>query len=295
MNPVQSFLSSPWFSYPAVFLSVFVAAYNLYPRLEEKFFKRAFQKRDEIKKLMDYMFTPIDDRTLDRVLLAANLGPPLILFFLVWPNFILGVVLMLGSWWFVSQVPYWYFNSLYQKRCRLFTNQMVDGLTIMANGIKAGLSVTQALERVVDNLPNPIAQEFNYVLSQNRLGRTLEEALTDLGERIPLPDVQMFVLSINILKETGGNLAETFSTIVTVIRERQKVEQKIQAMTMQGRTQGFIVSATPLFILMMFYFLDFGYVKPLFTSTLGLIILIMIFGLIIVGGLVIKKIVTIRV
>ena len=84
---------------------------------------------------------------------------------------------------------------------------MVDGMTIMANGISSGLSVPQSMERVVDNLGTPISQEFGLVLSQIRLGKSVEEALLDLGERIPRPDVQMFVTAVNILKETGGNLA----------------------------------------------------------------------------------------
>jgi tight adherence protein B len=172
---------------------------------------------------------------------------------------------------------------------------MVDGLTIMANGIKSGLSVSQSMERVVDNLMPPISQEFGLVLSQVRLGQSLEEALNDLGERIPRPDVQMFVTSVNILKETGGNLAETFSTIVTVVRERQKVEKKIQAMTAQGLMQGMIVTMVPLVLLVVFLFVDPNYVKPMFTSTMGLILLMVMVGLQIIGGLVIRKIVKIDV
>jgi tight adherence protein B len=151
------------------------------------------------------------------------------------------------------------------------------------------------MERVIENLPNPIAQEFNLVLSQMRLGRSLEEALIEFGERIPRPDVQMFVVSINILKETGGNLAETFSTIVTVIRERQKIEQKIQAMTTQGKMQGLIISAVPIVIVGIFYISDPNYIQPLFSTTLGVIMLLVMFGLIAAAGLMIKKIVTIKV
>ena len=93
-------------------------------------------------------------------------------------------------------------------------------MIILSNGVRAGLSVTQSMDRVVKNLPNPISQEFRLVLSQNQLGQTIEDALTELAERIPRPDVQMFVTSVNIPKETGGNLAETFQAIMFTVRER---------------------------------------------------------------------------
>ena len=80
----------------------------------------------------------------------------------------------------------------------------------------------------------------------------VEEALNEFGERIPRADVQMFVTSVNILKETGGNLAETFQTITTTVRERQKVEKKIQALTAQGTMQAVIISLVPFFLMGMF-------------------------------------------
>ena len=172
---------------------------------------------------------------------------------------------------------------------------MVDGMTIMANGIKAGLSVTQSMERVVDNMPNPIRQEFGLVLSEMQIGRSLEESLNDLGTRIPRPDVQMFVTSVNILQETGGNLAETFQTIVYTVRERQKVEKKIEALTAQGVTQGIIITLVPFALLAIFMVIDPTYVRPLFTTTLGIIILMGILALQVIGGLMIRKIVKINV
>jgi len=174
-------------------------------------------------------------------------------------------------------------------------DQMVDGLTIMANGIKAGLSVTQTMERVVENMNNPISQEFGLVLSQIRLGRSVEDALIEFGERIPRADIQMFVTSINILKETGGNLAETFTTIVLTIRERQKIEKKIEAMTAQGMMQGLIVSMIPFVLIGLFFVMDPSFIAPLFNSALGLVIFLIIIGLVIIGGITVRKIVKIEV
>jgi tight adherence protein B len=165
----------------------------------------------------------------------------------------------------------------------------------MANGVKSGLSVTQSMERVVENLGHPISQEFSLVLSQIRLGRSVEEALIAMGERVPRPDVQMLVTSINILKETGGNLAETFATICMTIRERQKIEKKIQAMTAQGLMQGIIITLVPIALLIVFSLVNPGYIKPLFNTTFGLILLFLMFTLQIIGGVTIRKIVKIKV
>ena len=124
---------------------------------------------------------------------------------------------------------------------------------------------------------------------------TVEDALNDFGERIPRPDVQMFVTSVNILKETGGNLAETFQTIEGTIRDRQKVEKKIEAMTAQGIMQGIIITLVPFFLLLVFVVIDPNYIKPLFTKPLGWFALFLMLSLQIIGGVMIKKVVTIKV
>lgn len=295
MEKLQQIMAFPWISFPLVMLSAGVAAYFFYPTLEEFYLKRAFGKRIEIKKMLDEMFVSMEEKKLDQILILINLIPPALIFIVVWPNYEIGLVVSLVVWMLSSQIPFWYVQSKWDTRADLMVAQLVDGLTIMANGVKAGLSVPQSMERVVETLPNPVSQEFNLVLSQVRLGRTLEDALNELGERIPRPDLQMFVTAINILKETGGNLAETFTTIVIVIRERQKLEQKINTMTTSGKMQGLIISAVPIAIILLMWFVDPAFIQPLFSTTLGLILLVVIFGLIAIAGVMIRKIVIIKV
>jgi tight adherence protein B len=172
---------------------------------------------------------------------------------------------------------------------------MVDGLGLMSNGLKSGLSIVQSLSLVVQEMPNPIQQEFNLVLSENKLGVSLEEAFLNLSKRIKADDVEMFVTSINILKETGGNLAETFDTIVGTIRDRIKVENKISAMTAQSFYQGVIVMMVPPALGMAFYQSDPDFMKPLFTTAIGWGVLMVILMLEAVGFFVIMKIVKIDV
>ena len=256
---------------------------------------KSLGQRDEIIRYLELMFVETDKEKLTKLLMLLSFGLGILAFIFFWPNvfggLLFGSIFTLLGW----NVPKHIVKYLYEKRCNRFTDQMVDGMTILANGVKAGLSVSQSMDRVVKNLGNPISQEFRLVLSQNQLGQSIEDALTELGERIPRPDVQMFVTSVNILKETGGNMAETFQTITFTIRERQKVEKKIEALTAQGVTQAIIVSCIPFALLAIFTAVDPGYVKPLFSTTLGLIAFFIVIVLQIVGGLSMKKAVTIKV
>lgn len=257
--------------------------------------ERSLGQRDEIIKYLELMFVEVNKDKLTRALMIGSFGLGALFFILFWPNIFAG--LMVGSLFTLIgwNLPKHVIKYLYEKRCGMFTDQMVDAMTILSNGVKAGLSVTQAMDRVVKNLPNPVSQEFRLVLSQNQLGQTIEDALTELAERIPRPDVQMFVTSVNILKETGGNMAETFQTITFTIRERQKVEKKIEALTAQGIMQGIIISCIPFILMVVFFFVDPNYIMPLFTTTLGIIALMIVLALQIIGGLMIRKVVTIKV
>jgi tight adherence protein B len=292
---MMQILTNEWIMIPLFSFCVFFIFYFWSESVLEWLYNRSLGKREEIIKILDLMFVEIDQKKITLLLLLLSFGLGFLFFMLFWPNviagFLIGGVVTVLGW----SLPLTLVKNIYDRRANQFVDQMIDGLTIMANGIKSGLSVTQAMERVVENMGNPISQEFNLVLSQIRLGRSVEEALIELGERIPKADVQMFVTAINILKETGGNLAETFQTIVYTIRERQKIEKKIQAMTAQGVMQGIIISLVPIALMLVFLILDPKYVMPMFTTTMGLILTFIMFGLIFIGGITIRKVVKINV
>jgi tight adherence protein B len=295
MITAPAFMTSPLVMYPLIAAFAFVIAFFYSNKVLGWFYKRSIGQKDQISKHLELMFVEVNDRQLTWALILVSVGLGLIFFILFWPNiiagFVVGGIFMLLGW----TLPKYLFAYLYEKRCNEFVNQMVDATTILANGVRAGLSVTQAMDRVAKNLKNPISQEFRLVLSQNQLGRPIEECLNELGERIPRADLQMFVTSVNILKETGGNMAETFQTINSTIRERQKIEKKIEALTAQGLMQGIIISMVPFILLVVFWFADPNYVKPMFTTTLGWVFLMIVVALQVIGGFMIKKIITIKV
>jgi tight adherence protein B len=280
---------------PLVGITVFIFAYFSADRILAYLAKKSLGSREEVLQLMDQMFIETDKQKVTLAMLACSFGIGFLVFIAVWPHFGLGMVLGGGLCYVGWVAPKIIMQNLFEKRCSRLTDQMVDGMTIMSNGIKAGQSLTQSMERVVENMSGPLAQEFKLILNKIRLGMAVEEALNEFGERIPRQDVQMFVTAVNILKETGGNLAETFQTITTTVRERQKVEKKIQALTAQGNMQAIIISLVPFLLLGMFLTVDPNYVMPMFTKPLGWVALGLMLALQIIGLVVMRKIVTIKV
>lgn len=291
----MNFLFNEWIMVPVFGICVFTIVLLWSEKAIAWLHRNSLGQREQVIKLLRLMGNEADERKVTIIILLLSFGLGALVFLLFWPKvligFIFGSIITVAGW----RLPLLIVQSIYDKRCNRFTDQMIDGLTIMANGIKAGSNPQESMRRVVEIMGNPISQEFGQVLNQMQVGDSFESALNDLGDRIPRPDVQMFVTSINILKETGGNLAETFATIVTVIRERQKVEKKIQALTAQGLMQGIIVTMIPFILMIVFLVVDPNFIKPMFNTTLGLVLLMVMLGLQIIGGIVIKKIVTIKV
>jgi tight adherence protein B len=291
----MSFLFNDWILIPVFGITIFVFVLLWSERAIGWMHKRSLGQKAEVMRLMKLMSMETDERKVTIGILLLSFGLGALAFLALWPSvlagFVVGASVTIAGW----QLPLLIMKIMYEGRCTRFTDQMVDGLTIMANGIKAGSNPQESMKRVVEIMGAPMSQEFAQVMYQMQVGDSFESALNDLGTRIPRPDVQMFVTAINILKETGGNLAETFQTIVLTIRERQKVEKKIQALTAQGLMQGIIVTMIPFILMVVFLIIDSNFIKPMFNTTLGLVLLFVMLALQIIGGVVIKKLVTIKV
>ncbi len=292
---MNSILANDWIMLPTIGGSAFFVTYLWADKIINFLQRRSLGQREEVLRYMELMFVETDRAKVTMMMLASSFGMGALIFVAAWPNLAVGIifggVVTVAMW----SVPKLVIQFMWARRCSLFVDQMIDGMTMMANGVKAGLSVQQSMERIQNNLSNPISQEFGLVLSQIRIGRSLSEALNDLGTRIPKQDVQMFVTSVNILQETGGNMGETFKTIVEVVRERQKVEKKIEALTAQGMAQGTIIVMVPFALLVVFYMLDPNYIAPLFNTTLGLVAVVIMLALQVIGGYTMHKLIKIKV
>lgn len=211
---------------------------------------------------------------------------------LAWPTRIVSAV-VLG--WLGMRLPRLLVNLMHRRYVERFQDQFVDALVMMSSALRSGLSLNQGIELVHEEMPEPTSQEFGLVLRQNRMGKSIDEALAAMSERIPSEDLALFVNSVLVLRETGGNLAETFDTIVFTISERDKVRGKIKTLTAQGVAQGVILIAMPFVMGAVLHILNPEYMRPMFTTTLGWIMLGFMVALLAAGALMIRKIVSIEV
>ena len=281
----------------AVFaILIFIISYRNNIKVFQWIDNQTLGTRDYILKSCELLMWEVDPQKLTYFLLGITFGPAVLSLgiFIFLGNSILGVVLAILFFVIGWKLPRPFMDHMIEKRKTLYHTQMVDGLNLLANGLRAGLSVPQSLATVVDELTGPISQEFNLVLQQTRIGVPLEQAFESLNHRVPIEDNEMFVTSINILRETGGNLAEVFDTIVYVIRERVRLQQKISIFTAQVRMQAAVILSMPTGLLLYFGVTNEDAVK-VFVSPIGIVLLIVVYGLNFVAGFVMWKTMQIRV
>ena len=141
--------------------------------------------------------------------------------------------------------PYVYVTYLARKRMRKFLEQLPDGLDIMAQGLKAGLGLSQAQAYVAREMPDPIGTEFAVFMEELNLGLPIGEALKNFLERLPLPEMRLFSTALSVQREVGGSLAELLNNLADVIRERFRVEREINSLTAQNRMAAWVVCSLP--------------------------------------------------
>lgn len=192
-------------------------------------------------------------------------------------------------------VPTFAVHWLKARYLQRVDDQLVDSLRLMANALKAGLNLQQAIDLVSREMPMPISAVFGRVVKEISLGRLTDDALRRMAQRVPLDDVRLFTDSVLTLRETGGNLSETFAVIAETVVERKKVQGRIKTVTTQGVSQGVIICSMPIALLLLFSIIDEHYLDPFFNTPLGWIMLLAVFILDGVGMWAILKVVKVEV
>ncbi len=182
-----------------------------------------------------------------------------------------------------------------ERRKQKFNLQLVEALGGMSNAMRAGFSINQAFETIVQSGENPISQEFGVMLQQMRVGMNFYDALQSLDHRVGSDDLTLVVTAVDIARRTGGNLTEIFDKISLTIRERMRIERRVQTLTAQGRLQGLIVASMPVFLGGAMTVLKPDMMMPFFRATSGMICVGVTICLIAVGWFFIKKIIKIDV
>jgi tight adherence protein B len=182
-----------------------------------------------------------------------------------------------------------------KQRLKRFEAQLPDGLVMISGAMRAGASLSIALESLVKEQPAPLSQEFELFLKEQRLGVEFEDSLKKMEKRIPLPDFSMLVTALLINREVGGNLAETMETLGTTLRRKGMMEGKIASLTSQGKLQGIVMAGLPILLGVLLNFIEPEAMSKLWTTTVGYLVMIVIIVMEMLGYFMINKITSIDV
>jgi tight adherence protein B len=184
---------------------------------------------------------------------------------------------------------------LRHRRQNKFDDQLADGLVMISNGLRAGLSLVQSLEMVVKEAKPPLSQEFDMVLREHRLGASLGDSLSHLADRMPGTDTRLMVNATLLLLESGGNLPEQFDTLAKTIQDRKRLQLKIKTMTAEGETQAWILAILPLALGLILHAMNKEVYSLMYTTPLGWMILFLIFLMEAVGLFLMLKTVKVKI
>jgi tight adherence protein B len=177
------------------------------------------------------------------------------------------------------------------KRTAAFNAVLPESIDMMARSLRAGHSMVAAIGIIAEQAPEPAASEFGEVFQQQNFGLPLRDALMQLLDRVPSPDLRVVVTGILVQKDTGGNLAEILDRIVYVVRERLRIQGEIKTQTAQGRMTGWILCLLPVVLLVLINVINPGYSRPLTDTELGHKVILAGVVLMAIGAFAIRSIV----
>ena len=182
-----------------------------------------------------------------------------------------------------------------KRRLAAFAKQLPDALELVSRALRAGHSLGAAFSLVGSDCADPIRREFARCCDEQNLGKPLEETLESMTERVPNLDLRFFATAVILQRQTGGDLAEILDKIGYIIRERFKIFGQIQALTGEGRLSGIVLLALPPVLFLVMYRLNPDYCMVLFRDPLGQQMLAVAVVMQVLGALVIRKIIDIKV
>lgn len=181
------------------------------------------------------------------------------------------------------------------RRIHRFGLQLMDALDNMAQALKVGFSVQQAVDLVAREMAPPISIEFRVMRHEMQLGISIDKAMENLYQRMRSEDMLLITAVVGVSKDVGGNLAEIFDNISATIRGRIHIEEKIRSLTSQGKLQGLICAAMPLAVGYVLYLVNPELMEPMVRTPVGWGLISLILVMEVLGYIFIRKIVTIEV
>jgi tight adherence protein B len=239
---------------------------------------------------LEDMFIFVDPTQLFYYNVAALVIIPLVVWFL-FDN----AVLVVGATLAITFAPKYAVSVMKKRRLTQFERQLPDSLLMVAGGMRAGASLTIAMESMIKEQKPPLSQEFELMLREQRLGVDFDTAMKNMEQRLPLQDFILVVAAIRISREVGGNLAEILETLAETLRRKHQMEGKINALTAQGKMQGLVMTLLPVFLLVILANMEPESMAPMFNTLAGWATLAVIGVMEVIGYVAIQKIVTIDV
>jgi tight adherence protein B len=279
----------------AVFLAVGFVFYSSMQPLRDFLKRSVFRQRDRVARELEEMFILISVenlQTIKTVLALALAGIALLLTWEAKPPFpfvIAGIFAVVGYW-----APELVIIYLRKKRRANFSEQLVDGLVLMGNGLRAGFTLLQSIDMLVEEMPAPISQEFDLVRREYRVGVDLDQSLRNCVNRTKDPDLDLVVTATQITRHLGGNLSEVFDRIVSMVRDRKILAGKADALSSEGRLQAAVVGALPYVFAYFMYKINPELMRLMWTTFPGIVCTVVVIFLDVIGYLWVRKIANIE-
>jgi tight adherence protein B len=186
-------------------------------------------------------------------------------------------------------LPRWILGFLKKKREKAFLRALPDAVDVIVRGIKAGLPLFESIKVVASDAPEPLKSEFLAIIETQTIGMPLGEACARLYDRMPVPEANFFGIVIAIQQKSGGNLSEALGNLSKVLRDRKKMAEKIQAMSMEAKASAAIIGSLPPVVMALVWITTPDYISLLWTTPMGQFMLVACACWMTIGILVMKK------
>jgi len=170
-------------------------------------------------------------------------------------------------------IPLWLLHTLERRRQQRFLELLPDAVELIVRGLRSGLPVSEALQTIAREMPDPLGPEFQEVVEGQKVGIPIDQGFERMYERVPLPEVNFLSIVVSIQRETGGNLSEALENLSTVLRARKTMKLKVKAVSQEAKAGAAIIGALPILMLAFMAMFNPEYMAPLFKTRLGHIML----------------------
>src|ERR1700757_2799462 len=186
-------------------------------------------------------------------------------------------------------LPHWYVNFRRRRYFKRFTANLADAVDIIVRGVKVGLPLVECFKIVAREARSPVKEEFQLIIEDQLVGMPLADATERLPDRVPIAEARFFSIVIAIQSRSGGSLAETLGNLSKVLRDRQKMHDRIKALSSEAKASAYIIAALPVVVVAALAVVSPGYISLLFTERTGHIVLVVCALLMLAGTLVMRK------